>query len=77
MSNDDDDDKENRPLCPNFPKYPNHYEKCAAINSKLYLKWLANKIKQDPACDPGNGAKDFPAAQRCSTHTHVIIIIIC
>ena len=48
-NNDDDDDKENRPLCPNFPKYPNHYEKCAAINSKLYLKWLANKIKEDPA----------------------------
>ena len=47
--NDDDDDKEIRPLCPNFPKYPNHYEKCAAINSKLYLKWLANKIKEDPA----------------------------
>ena len=47
--NDDDNDKENRPLCPNFPKYPNHYEKCAAINSKLYLKWLANKIKEDPA----------------------------
>ena len=47
--NNDDDDKENRPLCPNFPKYPNHYEKCAAINSKLYLKWLANKIKEDPA----------------------------
>ena len=45
----DDDDKKNRPLCPNFPKYPNHYEKCAAINSKLYLKWLANKIKEDPA----------------------------
>ena len=44
---DDDDDKENRPLCPNFPKYPNHYEKCAAIKSKL--KWLANKIKEDPA----------------------------
>ena len=43
------DDKENTPLCPNFPKYPNHYEKCAAINSKLYLKWLANKNKEDPA----------------------------
>ena len=45
-NNDNDDDKENRPLCPNLP---NHYEKCAAIISKLYLKWLANKIKEDPA----------------------------
>ena len=48
-NNNDDDDKENRPLCPNFPKYPYQYEKRAAINSKFYLKWLANKIKEDPA----------------------------
>ena len=48
-NNDDEQDKENRPWCPNFPKYPNHYEKCAAINSKLCLKWLANKIKENLA----------------------------
>ena len=47
--NNDDDDKENRSLCPNFPIYPNHYEKCAAIKCKLFLKWLANKNKEDPA----------------------------
>ena len=45
----DDNNKENSALCPNFPKYPSHYEKCAAINSKLYLNWLAIKMKEDPA----------------------------
>lgn len=47
-SSDEEEDKENRPLCPNFPKSINHYKNCAAINSKIYLKWLANKIKEDP-----------------------------
>ena len=57
---DDDDDKENRPLGPNFPENLIQYEKCAAINSKLYLKWLANKIKEDPAAAAEMARKTSP-----------------
>ena len=73
--NNDDDDKENRPLFPNFPKYPNHYEKCVAIKSKLYLKWLANKTEEDPAA--AEMARKTSPLHNNATLTHVIIIVIC
>lgn len=47
-----EDDKENRPTCPNFPQLLQHYETCAAINSQIYLKWLTNKIREEPDFQP-------------------------